>query len=177
MSSRLGATLTIAGYALVVGSLSIAACAPTITGVTDADIARAGDQSSRGAAAFSQECARCHGRRGEGLAGASAILGRGALPEYPRDNSGSGTAMMTDPQQLQIQIQTRPAGAPWRDPFRNAQDLYDFVRVHLPKSRADALTQDVYWGIVTFMLTAQGSQLPPGGVNASSASAIPIPRR
>lgn len=177
MSSRPGATLTVAVYALAGGSLSTAACSPTITGVTDADIARARDQSSRGAAAFSQECARCHGQRGEGLAGSSPILGRGALPEYPRDNAGSGSATTTDPQQLQIQIQTRPAGAPWRDPFRTAQDLHDFVRIHLPKSRADTLTQEDYWAIATFMLAAQGAQLPPGGVNASKASAIPIPRR
>lgn len=176
MSSRFGPARLAAAYALALGQ-SLPACAPTMQGAADADLARARDQASQGAGVFSQECARCHGQRGEGLAGASAILGGGALPEYPRDNSGSGSAMVTDPQQLQIQIQTRPAGAPWRDPFRNAQDLYDFTRVHLPKARANELKKDDYWAVVNFMLAVQGSQLPPGGIIAENATSIPIPRR
>jgi hypothetical protein len=82
---------------------------------------------------------------------------------------------MSDPQQLQIQQNTRPAGAPWRDPFRNADSLYGFVSTHLPKSRADALHPDDYWALLTFMLSAQGAQLPPEGVTTTNASSIPIP--
>jgi hypothetical protein len=105
------------------------------------------------------------------------VLGPGALPEYPRDNSGSGMATITDPQQLQIQTQTRPAGAPWRDPFRNAQDVYDFVSAHLPKSRASEMKQDDYWAVVTFLIAAQGGQPPAGGISAANARSISIPRR
>ena len=118
----------------------------------------------------------CHGERGEGLAGATAILGPGALPEYPRDNSGPGSAVPTDPQQLQIQTQTRPAGAPWRDPFRTAQSLYDFTSTHMPPNKANELKSDDDWAIITFMETVQGAQVPGGGINASNAGLIPIGR-
>jgi hypothetical protein len=82
---------------------------------------------------------------------------------------------MSDPEQLQIQQQTRPAGAPWRDPFRNAGSLNGFVSTHLPKSRAAALGPDDYWAVVTFMLSVQGSNLPPEGVTSTNASTITIP--
>jgi mono/diheme cytochrome c family protein len=175
MLSRFGIAPYVGGCVSALAVLSFAACSATRLGATDADLARARDQATRGAAIFSQECARCHGERGEGLAGASPILGPGTLPEFPRDNSGP-SAMMTDPQQLQIQAQTRPAGAPWRDPFRNAQDLNDFTTSHLPKARAAALTPEDYWAVVTFMVAAQGGQVPPGGINANNARSIPIPR-
>ncbi len=157
-------------------AMASAACAATPLGASDVDLARARDKASRGATAFAQSCAHCHGERGEGLAGASAILGSGALPEYPRDNSGPGSTTPTDPQQLQIQTQTRPAGAPWREPFRNAQSLFDFTSVHMPKAQTANLSTDDYWAIVTFMLTVQGSDIPPGGINAGNASSIAIAR-
>jgi mono/diheme cytochrome c family protein len=176
MSFCIGATPWIgAGVPALLG-LSLFACSATKLGATDVDLARARDQAAQGAAIFSQECARCHGERGEGLAGAGPILGPGALPEFPRDTSGP-SAMMTDPQQLQIQTQTRPAGAPWRDPFRNAQDLYDFTVGHMPKARAAAVKPDDYWAVVTFMVAVQGGQVPSGGINAANARSIPVPRR
>jgi cytochrome c553 len=152
------------------------ACATSQMGATDADLARAKDQTAQGASSFSAECAQCHGQHGEGLGGAPPILGAGALPEFPRDNSLSGSANYQDPQQLQIQQQTRPAGAPRRDPFRTAQDLYAYVSVHLPKSRAAAMKTDDYWGIVTFLLAAEGTTVPQGGVNANNASSVSIQR-
>jgi hypothetical protein len=155
---------------------SFVACAATQLGAADADLARGRDHAAQGGTLFTQACSHCHGDRGEGLAGASAILGPGALPEYPRDNSGPGSTVPTDPQQLQIQTQTRPAGAPWRDPFRNAQSLYDFVSTHMPKSQGIDLKSDDYWAIITFMETVQGAQVPAGGINASNAGLIPIGR-
>jgi hypothetical protein len=156
-------------------ALSASACAATKLGATDADFAKARAATNTGADVFSQECARCHGEHGEGLAGASPILGPGALPEFPRDSSGPSSTIQ-DPQQIQIQIQSRPAGAPWRDPFRNVQDLYDFTSGHMPKSRAAVLKPDDYWAVMTFIVAAQGGQVPPGGINAGNAREIPIPR-
>jgi cytochrome c len=177
MPSRFDAARFVSGCVPVVWGVLAASCGATQLGATDVDLIRARDQAAQGGAVFSQECANCHGQRGEGLAGAPAILGPGALPEYPRDTSGSGTTTtMTDPQQLQIQLQTRPAGAAIRDPLRNAQDLHDFTKVHMPKSRASALKEDDYWAVVTFLLAVQGSQVPAGGINATSARSIPIPR-
>jgi hypothetical protein len=82
---------------------------------------------------------------------------------------------MSDPEQVQIQQQTRPAGAPWRDPFRNAESLHGFVSTHLPKARASALQPGDHWAVVTFMLAVQGSKLPPEGVTSSNAGSITIP--
>ena len=75
------------------------------------------------------------------LATAPAILGPGALPEFPRTTGGAGDPTVVDPQLIQIQAQTRPAGAASRDPFRNAVDLYNFTTRHLPKSQAEAFSR------------------------------------
>ena len=170
---------TMAWVGWIVGalaSLPLSGCAVTKLGATEADFARGKDQASQGSILFEQECAHCHGSRGEGLAGASAVLGHGALPEFPRpDPTPGGT--MTDPQQIQIITQTRPAGAPWREPFRNAQDLNDFTSLHMPKDRAAVLKPDDYWAVVSFIVVAQGGQIPAGGINPTNARSIPIPKR
>jgi cytochrome c553 len=152
-------------------------CASTQTGATPADLVRAHDQSGPGETMFANECARCHGNRGEGLASAPAILGPGALPEYPRSTGGVGDPSAYDPQMIQIQAQTRPAGAAWRDPFRTAQDLYVFTSRHLPKARAAELKDGDYWAVVSFIVAAQGGNLPAGGIGPANAASIPIPKR
>src|SRR4029077_18695985 len=126
---------------------------------------------------FSTECATCHGQRGEGLAGATAILGPGALPEFPRSSGSTSDPALLDPQLIQIQAQSRPAGAAWRDPFRNALDLYNFTSTHLSKARAAELKGPDYWAVVSFMLAVQGATLPPRGIGPGDATSIPIPRR
>lgn len=152
-------------------------CASTKVGATPDDLARARSQSAPGATVYANECATCHGGHGEGLASAPAIMGPGALPQYPHDPNGVGDPTITDPQLIQIQQQTRPAGAPWRDPFRNAQDLYTFTTTHLRKSRAANLKDADYWAVVSYLLAAQGVSLPAGGIGAASAASIPIPKR
>jgi mono/diheme cytochrome c family protein len=158
-------------------ALTSLGCASTKVGATAEDLARAHDQSAQGSSVFTNECAGCHGGRGEGLASAPAILGPGALPEYPHDTGGVGDPTITDPQLIQIQAQTRPAGAPWRDPIRNAQDLYTFTTTHLPKSRAANLKDADYWAVVNFMLVVQGVSPPTGGIGPTNAASIPIPKR
>jgi hypothetical protein len=153
------------------------ACASTKLGATPDELARARDQSADGATVFTNECATCHGGRGEGLASSPSIMGPGALPEFPRNTGGVGDPTITDPQLIQIQAQTRPAGAAWRDPFRNAQDLYTFTTTHLPKARAANLHEKDYWAVVGYLLAAQGASLPPGGVGPANAASIPIPKR
>src|SRR5438045_4104671 len=114
---------------ILCGVVSLA-CASTQTGATAEDLARAHDQATQGATVYANECAKCHGQRGEGLGSAGPIMGPGALPEYPRQTGTSGDPALYDPQLIQIQAQTRPAGAAWRDPFRNALDLYNFTAKH-----------------------------------------------
>ena len=169
------------GAAFVLSALLGLGCAVTQTGATAADLDRARGEAGQGATTFAKECARCHGQRGEGLAGAPAgapaILGVGALPEYPRNTGSAGGPTMLDPQQLQIEAQTRPAGAASRDSFRNAQDLYNFISTRMPRTRPGQLKQDDYWAVVSYLLAAQGATLPAGGVGPASAISMPIPRR
>jgi hypothetical protein len=152
----------------------LVACAPTQLGATDAQFALGQSKAATGSSVYANECANCHGQHGEGLASTPAVMGPGALPEYPRD-LGNGNPNLTDPQQIQIQQQTRPQGAPWRDPFRNAQDLFGFVKVHLPKARAAAMKPDDYWAVVSFLLAVQGADVPASGVNADNAASVPVP--
>jgi hypothetical protein len=173
-ASVVGWTRIICG--LVCG-LAWVGCASTQTGATAEDLVRAHDQAGQGATAFTNECAKCHGQRGEGLASAPAILGPGALPEYPRSTGSASDPTVLDPQLIQIQAQTRPAGAASRDRFRNALDLYNFTFRHLPKSRAEELKEADYWAVVSFLLAAQGASLPPRGIDPANAAAVPIPKR
>jgi mono/diheme cytochrome c family protein len=147
------------------------ACSPTHLGATDAQLASAQSHAGAGAAVYSAKCARCHGTRGQGLADSPELMGPGALPEYPRD-LGSSNVNVTDPQQLQIQQQTRPQGAPWRDPFRNAQDVFDFVKTHLPKG---TVTPEDDWAVVTYVLTVQGAIVPQEGITADNAGTVAVP--
>jgi len=158
------------------GGLAALGCATTPLGAPPAELARGRDQFLQGATVFSNECVTCHGGHGEGLASAPAILGPGALPEYPR-STGAGDPTITDPQLIQIAAQTRPQGAAWRDPFRNARDLFTFTTTHLPKSRASSLKEADYWAVTSFLLAVQGASLPPGGVEPSTAGTTPIPKR
>ena len=166
----------LARSALVVCGLTWLGCASVQTGATVEDLSRAQGPAAPGATVFANQCAKCHGQRGEGLAGASAILGPGALPEFPR-TSGVGDPTLADPQLIQLEAQSRPAGAAWRDPFRNAMDLYNFTTKHLPKSQAQSLKEADYWALVNFMLAVQGASLPPQGIDAGNAASIPIPRK
>jgi mono/diheme cytochrome c family protein len=161
--------------ALAVFAVALPACGSTHIGATEAEVASARDRASAGANVFTNECVRCHGGRGEGLANAPGILGPGGLPEYPRDSS-SGIQAVTDPDQIQIQQQMRPSGAPRRDPFRSAQDLYAYVRNHLPKSRAAGMKADDYWAVVTFIFAVQGATVPPEGIGPNNADSFPVPR-
>ena len=153
-----------------------AGCAATQVGATAADLARARDQANPGATIFASECAQCHGQRGEGLGATPALLGPGGLPEYPRSTGSLSDPTVIDPQQLQIQQQSRPAGAGSRDPFRNAQDLYNFISRQMPKGSPGKLKPDEYWALVNFLLSAQGATLPPGGIGPANATSIPIPK-
>jgi cytochrome c len=171
MVARLGVFLV-----CLCGGVASLGCASTQTGATAEDLARATNQAAQGATVYANECAKCHGQRGEGLGSAGPVMGPGALPEFPRQ-TGTGDPSLYDPQLIQIQAQTRPAGAAWRDPFRNALDLYNFTAKHLPKERAGEVKDADYWAVVSYVLAAQGVSVPPRGIGPTNAAAIPIPKR
>jgi len=154
-----------------------AACTSTPRGATPADLAKATSAVPAGSLAFDEHCASCHGHRGESVTGAApSILGVGALPEFPRERDLNADPAAGDPELLKLQSQTRPAGAPWRDPFRTAQDLYRYVskNMPLPADKAGTLSAEQYWSIVNFMLQAQGVSVPPEGVTESNASSVKL---
>ena len=173
----MGNRSTLIGGSLLLGGLIVVGCAATQLGATPADLARANDQAKQGATVFANECAKCHGQRGEGSGNTPDVMGPGALPEFPRNTVSASDPASSDPQLLQLEAQARPAGATWRDPFHNAQDLFDFVSTRMPKGNAGKLAKPDYWAVVTFMLSAQGSNLPAGGLGSANAKDTPIPRR
>lgn len=152
------------------------ACSAAQYGATDAHLAQAKSASPKGAALFERQCAGCHGQRGESASSAPPILGEGALPEYPRARNVNADPTSGDPEALRLQAQSRPSGAPWRDPFRTARDLYNYVSKNMPPSEAqrEALSPEDYWAIVNFMLHAHGVTLPPEGVSEKNAASVKL---
>src|SRR5450432_2228864 len=147
----------------------------TPLGATDTGIAQARAKSPPGADLFDRQCASCHGRRGEGLTTAPAIIGSSALPKYPRDDTSSSSPSFSTNQQVQ-QDATRVPGQSKRGAFVTAQDVYDYVstRMPLPKSSAGTLKPEEYWAIVNYMLIAHGVAVPSEGVSEANAKSINV---
>lgn len=102
-------------------------------------------------------------------------MGPGALPEYPRQRDINADSAGGDPEALRLEAQTRPAGAPWRDPFRSAEDLFRYVSKNMPPADdAGSLSADEYWAVVDFMLRAHGVEVPAEGVTAENASTVQL---
>ena len=171
--SRLAVLLgsTVAGL-----GIALAACSTTPLGASEPNMANAKQKAGPGGELFDKECSMCHGKRGEGLTSAPAIIGAGALAEYPRDKSLSTNPALSNNAQNQAQDSTRPPGAPSRDPFRTAQDVYSYIstKMPLPKSRAGTLKPEEYWAITSFMLLAHGSAVPDAGLTADNAASVQI---
>lgn len=172
-SRRLGAVRT--GLLAAASSLLLA-CAGAPRGATEANLAKAQSGVPNGSALFEQNCAACHGRRGESVGRAPRVMGAGALPEYPPERNVNADPAAGDPELLRLRAQTRPAGAPWRDPFRTAQDLYRYVSTSmpLPADKVGSLSPEQYWAIVNFMLLAHGAQVPLGGVTPANANSVKL---
>ena len=157
-------------------ALFAAACASTQYGASAANMARAQHGAPDGYALFEQKCAGCHGARGESVNRAPRILGEGALPDYPAEHNPNADPAAGDPELLRLRAQTRPPGAPWRDPFRTADDLYRYVskNMPLPASKAGSLSTAQYWAVINIMLLAHGVALPPEGVSAKNAAQVKL---
>ncbi len=165
------------GAALLLASAwALAACAGAPLGASDANLAKAKDQTSLGAKVYAANCSGCHGDRGQGRRGPQ-LMGPGALPEYPRDSSDT-SRQFTDPQEIDQQVQTRPPGTPSREPFENAGDVFSFVSTQMPPGKqAGSLKPDEYWAVVNFVLVAHGVPVPAGGVTPENASSIGLEPR
>jgi len=174
-SSRRLAVAARTGW-VALASLLLLACASAPRGATEANLAKAQSGVPNGFALFEQNCASCHGKRGESVGRAPRVMGAGALPEYPPEHNVNADPAAGDPELLRLKAQTRPAGAPWRDPFRTALDLYRYVSTSmpLPADKVGSLTSDQYWAIVNFMLQAHGAQVPAEGVTQANANSVKL---
>lgn len=165
--------ITLLGAGL--GALLLA-CSVNQAGASDADLAEAKSRANQGAAVFERSCAGCHGPKGEGLAGAPTIIGINALPRYPRDQAG--VQIYQDAAQRQRQNQQRVPGAASRIEFVTAKDLHDYIASHMPKVRRPDGSTDVndgeVWALVSFMLIAHGSEVPPGEITPANAADVQI---
>ncbi len=155
------------------GALASLGCGATPLGATEANYAKA--SSLPGAAVFEQNCASCHGQRGEGLAQAPAVMGAGALPLYVRDPSTTSNPAFQDIAEQQRK-QSLPPGADARGAFRTASDLFKYVSREMPRplSKRGSLSPEDYWAVVNFILAGHGSALPAGGVTPANADSVLI---
>jgi hypothetical protein len=96
------------------------------------------------------------------------------LPLYPRDPSQSTLAANTDPSEQQLRQQLNPGGIPSRQPFKTAQDLYEYTRTKMPYKHSGSLKAEEYWAVVNFMLVAQGLKVPEKGIDADNARQVVI---
>jgi mono/diheme cytochrome c family protein len=156
-------------------SLGLLHCSVTPLGATDTGIAQARVASPPGADAFDRECASCHGKRGEGLTIAPAVMGSGSLAEYPRNDASSSDPAYATSAPIQGDSAHVPGQAK-RDPFHTAQDVYDYVssRMPLPKSAAGTLKPAEYWAIVNYLMVANGIAVPAGGVTEANAKSVAL---
>lgn len=163
-------------YLVMTLSALAVACASVQYGATEENLTRAKSKAPRGAGAFHSQCAGCHGERGESTTGAPRVLGEGALPELPRARNVNADPAAGDRESLRLEARSRPAGAPWRDPFRTAKDLHKYVSENMPPAdkKRETISAEDYWAIVNFMLTAHGVALPPEGVTEQNASAVKL---
>lgn len=161
---------------LVFCACSVLACASPQYGATDANLSQARNITPQGATLFAKNCAICHGARGQGGSSAPPLLGADALPEYPRERSANAGPASGDPEALRLQARSRPAGAPWRDPFGSAGDLYRYVSRNMPPQAEQRalLSAKNYWEIVNFMLLSRGTAVPPEGATDANADGLKL---
>jgi hypothetical protein len=103
-------------------------------------------------------------------------MGEGALPELPRARNVNADPAAGDRESLRLEARTRPAGAPWRDPFRTAKDVHKYVSENMPPSqeKRKALSDEDYWALVNFILSGHGVELPAEGVDERNAGAVKL---
>lgn len=60
--------------------------------------------------------------------------------------------------------------------YATAKDLFDYVQkeMPLPKAQAGKLPEGEYWAVVSFLVAAQGKELPAGGLSSSNAAGVAL---
>jgi cytochrome c len=123
------------------------------------DIDRRGDNLppgsgsvSRGREVFDQQCAACHGAKGEGGVGDRLVGGQGTL----------ATAKPV-----------RTVGSYW--PY--APTLFDYIRRAMPQNAPESLSNDDVYAVSAYILGLNGLLPADATLDAGTLSAIKMPNR
>jgi cytochrome c len=107
---------------------------------------------SRGRVVFNQQCASCHGAKGEGELGDRLV-------------GGMGTLATPDP--------VRTVGSYW--PY--APTLFDYIRRAMPQNAPQSLSDDDVYAVSAYILNLNGLVGADATLNAKSLSAVKMPNR
>ncbi|MGY8666480.1 cytochrome c [Bradyrhizobium sp. UFLA05-109] len=107
---------------------------------------------SRGGEVFAQQCASCHGDKGEGGLGDRLVGGQGTI----------GTARPI-----------RTVGSYW--PY--ATTLFDYIRRAMPQNAPQSLSNDDVYAVSAYILSLNGLVGADATLDAKSLAAIKMPNR
>ena len=107
---------------------------------------------SHGSEIFDQQCAACHGAKGEGGVGDRLVGGQGTLGT-PRP--------------------VRTVGSYW--PY--APTLFDYIRRAMPQNAPQSLSNDDVYAVSAYILSLNGLLPANGTLDAKSLTAIKMPNR
>ena len=132
----------------VVSSLAAALAVAAWASAAQADEA----QIAQGAKLFAKNCAKCHGKAGEGTKKAPPVVGKDALPLDPR-----------------------PEAKVRKTQFHTAQDVAEFVSTKMPANKPGSLKPDEYYAILAFDLDANGvADAKTKKIDATTAAEIKL---
>ena len=107
---------------------------------------------SRGHEVFDQQCASCHGAKGEGGLGERLVGGQGTLAT-PKP--------------------VRTVGSYW--PY--APTLFDYIRRAMPQNAPQSLSNEDVYAVSAYILNLNGLLAADATLDASTLSAIKMPNR
>jgi cytochrome c len=111
-----------------------------------------GGSVSHGHEVFDQQCAACHGTKGEGGVGDRLVGGQGTL-ETPKP--------------------VRTVGSYW--PY--APTLFDYIRRAMPQNAPESLSNDDVYAVSAYILNLNGLLPADATLDAKTLSAIKMPNR
>lgn len=114
--------------------------------------------AAEGAVLYAQQCASCHGAKGEGIRPAPALIGR--VPD-------AGHAFATDPRAV------KTIGNYW--PY--ATTIFDYVRRTMPLATPGSLTDNEVYALVAYLLRENGIIADTLVIDATSLPAVQMPAR
>jgi len=114
--------------------------------------------SAEGAVLYAQQCAGCHGARGEGVRPAPKIIGRTPAAGHVFANDAKAD---------------RTIGNYW--PY--ATTVYDYVKRAMPLAAPGSLTANQTYSLVAFLLSENGIIAATATMNAQTLPAVKMPAR